>query len=185
MFFTGWSQFHDKEDFADTYLKCILKRFAVPLANVGVTCSVASLLEEWRDVFRFTLRRFLPSTKSPRMTWYLVFTAEELVRCSNLLTVSELLFTLPASASVVERGHSTLARVKPDGRSRLGRNPSESLVRISAESQPTELFNPQPAINRWMQKPRRLNQLRRDRPTQMRQAEVMLSSDSDEDDLGF
>ena len=132
MFFTGWSQFHDKEDFTDTYLKCILKRFAVPLANAGVTCSVASLLEEWREVVRFTLRCFRPSTKSPRMTWYLVFTAEELVRCSNFLTVSDLLFPLPASAAVVERGHSTLARINTDGRSRLGPNTSESLVRISA-----------------------------------------------------
>ena len=67
----------------------------------------------------------------------------------NIMSVFELLLTLPASSAEVERGFSRLKFVKNDRRSLLSESHLNDLMMITLETPEIGLYDPMPAINAW------------------------------------
>ena len=68
---------------------------------------------------------------------------------SNILSLFDLILTLPASSAEVERGFSKLKLVKRYERSSLNEKNLNSTLAIKILSKPVGEFNPTPAIEHW------------------------------------
>ena len=78
----------------------------------------------------------------------------------DILSVIDLLLTLPASSAEVERGFSQLKLLKTDMRSKLKESHLNDLMSIKLLSAPVSEFNPTEAIQLWNKsgvRPRRPN----------------------------
>ena len=69
---------------------------------------------------------------------------------SNILLIIDLIRTLPASSAENERGFSLMKLVKTDRRSRMNNATLNDLMTIQLESGSVLNFDPDPAINQWM-----------------------------------
>ncbi|XP_014669333.1 PREDICTED: zinc finger protein 862-like [Priapulus caudatus] len=75
----------------------------------------------------------------------------------NLGLLIRVLLTFPVSNAKVERGFSTMRRIKTDWRCRLNARTLDHLMRISIEGPPAVDFNPQCAVKEFFSTPRKPN----------------------------
>ena len=122
-------------------------------ARISVADGDAVILE-W-DAFKSFWQSSCSSLSSSRV-WSLLLT-----KCRDqyptLCLVLEPLLVLPVSNAVVERGFSTMRRVKTDWRCRLSESTLDNLMRISLEGSEPSKFDVTPAVNRFFSMPRRPN----------------------------
>lgn len=147
-----WPQaMQDLHSFGNTTISDILKRYeAILQLNKDIT------LTEWM--------RLKQSAK--RLGAYSVYDLVQIVNnpsnldaYSNIKELVELSLALPLSSAACERGFSHLNIIKTKYRSRLSHARLSALMHIHLSKQTTETFNPQPAVDLWMETAnRRLNQ---------------------------
>ena len=96
--------------------------------------------------------------------------------CSNILHLADLVFTLPASTAVCERGFSHLKRTKTDFRSKLGASALRDSLLTTLHTPGVEEFDPLPVAQPWASGAHR-------RPTYKRKATSSSASTSAIDDI--
>lgn len=75
-------------------------------------------------------------------------------KCPSVLSLIDLVLSLPASSAEAERGFSLMKTIKTDWRSRLTDDSVSDLMTINLDSPEVKDFDPQPAIDVWLQKKR-------------------------------
>lgn len=71
-----------------------------------------------------------------------------------LSLVVEVLLLIPASNACIERGFSTMARIKDDERNRLGDGIVQDLLRIKIDGPDVDDFNADACVERFFSTPR-------------------------------
>ena len=69
----------------------------------------------------------------------------------KILTLIELVLTLPASSSENERGFSNMKLIKTDHRSKLKTTTLDQLLTIQMETPDVKKYQPDDDIHRWLQ----------------------------------
>ena len=83
--------------------------------------------------------------------WKQVFTNSKLKsECKNVLHLFEILFVMPFTNAKLERMFSRMLRGKSDWHNQLNKDHLDSLLRINKEGESLKMFNPEPAINLWL-----------------------------------
>ena len=77
-----------------------------------------------------------------RAVWWRIFHAPDSSQWKNILTLVELLFSLPVSNGKLERVFSQMNVVKTNKRSLLTNESLDDLLVISTDSVPLKHFNP-------------------------------------------
>ena len=92
-------------------------RFQAPLEAAGV--NIDELLSEFEDMLDHATQFISLSTLNYQEVWWRVFHSPDAGRWSNLLSLAQLLLSLPASNGKLERIFSTMKIIKTDKRSSL------------------------------------------------------------------
>ena len=114
------------------------------------------------------------STLGYQEVWWRLFHAPCASRWSNILTLAELLFSLPASNGKLERCFSTMKIVKTDRRCSLNNNTLDDLL-LNTNKVPVQDFNPETAVNLWWKAKTRPSQ----QPTKQYASQDSTSSQND------
>ena len=96
---------------------CITDFFRAPLEakRVGIT----SILDEIQDIVDYARTYLQIGCDSYKKVWYQLCSSPDAVKWTNILLVSNLLFSLPFSTAKVERFFSTLKIIKNERRTKL------------------------------------------------------------------
>lgn len=138
-----------EQDFADDIIYEMYDRFEVPLKKAGVNCSAADLLYQWHELVEYTKNTVGITGISYMKTWRKIFSSPRCADWSGILTLVELLFTLPISNAKIERIFSKLKRVLTEKRASLKEARLDDLIRIMEEGPSWELYHPYDAIKLW------------------------------------
>ena len=135
----------------------IAMKFEKPLEAAGV--EICELRQEFRDMLEHSVQFISLSTLGYQEVWWRLFHSPCAEQWSNILTLAELLFSLPASNGKLERCFSTLKLIKADRRCSLSNDTLDDLLILNTDRVPLQDFNPGAAIDLWWKsKTRRLNQ---------------------------
>ena len=135
----------------------IAMKFEKPLEAAGV--EICELRQEFRDMLEHSVQFISLSTLGYQEVWWRLFHSPCAEQWSNILTLAELLFSLPASNGKLERCFSTLKLIKADRRCSLSNDTLDDLLILNTDRVPLQDFNPGAAIDLWWKsKIRRLNQ---------------------------
>lgn len=137
-------------DFGDEAVDCLASHFKPCLKTV----EQGHLNEEWT-----TLKSEIYSSKTweqdlKALSWLEVNRLYG-EKCKNILSLIDLILTLPVSTAECERGFSWLKRTKTDWRSSLNSRSLNDLMTISMVSPSISEFDPQAAIELWANSSRR------------------------------
>ena len=149
-----WPKVSQKEDeadgeFADGLMEEVYERFAKPLKNAGFSGTLPNLLQQWHSVIAYTKKYLASDTTNYLVVWYCIFNSSLANRWKLVLLVIELLFCIPISNAKVERLFSLIKRMKTDGRSSLGNDRLNSLLKIQCEGVPLKQFEASSAVELW------------------------------------
>ena len=111
----GWEK-TDDASFGYDALAHFTRRFSVPLENAKVDCSL--LQQEWDDMVDYG-RMYINLTENYRKVWWKLFNNSDCVRWNNILSLIEMLFTIPVSNGHLERCFSQMKILKTDKRCSL------------------------------------------------------------------
>jgi len=75
----------------------------------------------------------------------------------DLVHLVHILLVFPISNAKVERGFSSMRRIKTDWRSSLGEDTLDNLMRITIEGPPLKDFDPKPSVEKYFSTVRRPN----------------------------
>ena len=75
---------------------------------------------------------------------------EEHASFKNFLSLVKIMMTISMSTAVVERGFSHMNNVKSETRTLLGNEALNNILEVKLNGTSTRDFNPDPAINRWL-----------------------------------
>jgi hypothetical protein len=78
-------------------------------------------------------------------------------KCPAILSLIDLILSLPSSSVEAERGFSLMKLIKTDWRSKLKDTTLSDLMVVKPESEPINTFDPNDAIAVWWQKKRMPN----------------------------
>lgn len=150
----GWEKrTEDGEEnlsFADDGITELYNHFKEPLSKAGLNGTVGDLLEQWHDLVTYT-KRYLDPSRTPYLrVWRRIFDSSRRDQWSMVLTLVELLFSIPISNAKVERLFSLMNRVKTDRRATLGESNLNHLVRIRLEGPAFQDYDSTPAIQLWL-----------------------------------
>ena len=109
---------------------------------------LASLNDEVDEVVDFC-RKYLDVLKNFKKVWYKLHTIPDTRNWPNILFLSQLLFSLPFTNSVVERAFSTLKVLKTDRWTSLLTNTLDDLMEINVEGPTPETFSADDAVQLW------------------------------------
>lgn len=123
-------------------------KFQKPLEAKNV--NPLGLIDEVEEVVLYA-RNYLGTlcTESYETVWYHLHTCSDHYRWSNVLKLSQLLFSLPFTTSSVERTFSTLKVIKTDRRTRLRTHTLSDLLEIHSEGPSLEDFHADDAVELW------------------------------------
>ena len=117
--------------------------------------------------------------------WYKLHTTPDARKWPNILLLSQLLFSLPFTNSIVERAFSKLKVVKTDRRTSLLTSTLDDLMEINVEGPTPESFSADDAVQLWWaDRMRRPNQGAR-KQYQSRATDSTLSESSDSEPEEF
>lgn len=131
---------HELAAFGENEITTLSDHFQVPLEQQQ--CDLAEIQSEWRSL-KVHINRQPKSDQSANVIEY------HQSRFSNIAMLLEIVLLLPMSTAAVERGFSTMKRVKSDWRSSLVPSMLHRLMLISIEGPPLQEWNPDDAIARW------------------------------------
>ncbi|XP_072169762.1 zinc finger protein 862-like [Diadema setosum] len=113
-----------------------------------------SIQTEWNS-FKSYWNSFLMDLQSSDV--WRAFVTVSMSKYPNLGLLIRVLLTFPISNAKVERGFSTMRRIKTDWRCRLSAQTLDHLMRISIEGPSSIDYDPQCAVKRFFSTPRKLN----------------------------
>lgn len=171
----------DKE-FADESIRFVFDHFAEPLSHAGVNDEVEAL-RQWHDLLDYACEFLSPGVTPCRMLWRRIFSSPRSKESwSAILTVVELLFTLPISNAKLERMFSNLKTIKTVKRVNLRAQRLDSFLRISEDGPDVDKFDATTALQLWAnEKVRRPCQSQRKDYKQRQSKAVRIGSLSDSD----
>ena len=151
----GWQKMVDEEENGESDPREAVDRLAVrfekPLEAAGVV--VTELRQEFKEMLEHSIQFISLSTICYQEVWWRLFHAPGATRWSNILTLAELLFSLPASNGKLERCFSTMKIVKTDRRCSLNNDTPDDLLarfgQLNTNKVPIQDFNPGAAIDLW------------------------------------
>ncbi|XP_065681529.1 zinc finger protein 862-like [Hydra vulgaris] len=144
-------------DFADEALNYICKHFQEPLRSAAVV--FPDILTQWKEMLSYAQEFLSPVETQYRITWRRIFVSPRSKSWTSILTVAELLFTLPISNAKLERMFSKMKSVKSNYRTSLTESCVSNILRILEDGPLLKEFNFLPAIELWWSdKGRRPNQ---------------------------
>ncbi len=113
-----------------------------------------------------------------------MFHSPDAAHWSNMLTLVQLLLSLPASNGKLERIFSTTKVIKGDKRCSLNNDTLDDLLFLNTDKMSLTQFNPDESIDLWWaDKTRRPNQSSRKEYSKRQQSEPSTSTESDETDV--
>ena len=155
----GWEKLLE-EDSSLSVLSRLVERFKVPLQSAST--DITLIHEEFKSVVQYAVQFISLSTLDYRAVWWRNFHSPSSAEWTNVLTLIELLFALPASNGTLERAFSQMNVIKSEKRSLLSNQSLDDLLTLTIDSVPLEKFCPDAAIDLWWKdKLRRPNQRNR------------------------
>ena len=107
-------------------------------------------------------RKYLDVLEDYKRVWYKLHTATDAKNWPNILLLSQLLFSLPFTNSIVERAFSTLKVIKTDRCMSLHTSTLDDLMEINIEGPNPDKFAGDDAVQLWWEdRLRRPNQRER------------------------
>ena len=122
----------------------LTSHFREPLEAKGVT--LESIQDEVEEIV-FYARKYL--NIGYQKIWYKLYTSPDVRKWSNLIRLSELLYSLPFSNGHVERMFSALKIVKTNRRTKLKTSTLSDLLDVKEEGPPLRDFNADKAVRMW------------------------------------
>ena len=140
----------------------LVEHFSAPLVSAGA--NVDEIHAEFEGVIQYATDYISLSTLDYRAVWWRLLNAPSASDWINVLTLAELLFSLPASNEKLERIFSQLNIIESNKKTSLTNDTLDDLLMVSTMGSPLEEFNPDKAIDLWwgdkirrpMQKKRKL-----------------------------
>ena len=114
---------------------------------VGV--DVYQLCDESYDMLLYATQFLTLSMQDYRVVWWRLFHCPNSPNWSNILTLGQLLFTLPVSNRKLERIFSVLKLIKVDKRASLGNDTLNYLLALNTDSDSLKDFDPDSSIQLW------------------------------------
>ena len=146
----GWEKYED-ETFAYEAIDHLMTLFTTPLEKVQVVFT--SVQQEWDGNVSYAKKY-----NSYKVVWWKLFNSPDASDWTNVLTLIELIFTIPFSNGRLERCFLQLRLVKTNRRCSLGEDHLDHLVRIRIEGPPLDKWDPTNAVRCWWtDKTRRVN----------------------------
>lgn len=99
----------DNASFGYDSLAYLTTRFSIPLEHANVDCSL--LQQEWDDIVDYG-KMYLNLTENYRKVWWKLFNSSDSVRWSNILSLIELILTIPLSNGHLKRCFSQIKILK-------------------------------------------------------------------------
>lgn len=176
--FSSWPDKTNMEAFGDDEITTLVQHFQAVLVNSDTVPD--RILEEW-TILKFKIyncKQWCEALK--KITWSEV-NRKYKEDCPNLLTLVDLLLTIPASTAECERGFNLMKQIKNDWRCALANNTLNDLMTILLYGANVGSYNPARAVELWL-----ADGARRKRPDFMEGKIQVLSDDSgDEEDHGL
>ena len=132
--------------FGNAEIRVLADHFAPVLARME--CAVDALQHEWAGVKAHFGQRLARPDELPKMS-SLLRTHRNRDDFKNILMLVEIVFVLPVSSSVCERGFSAVKRIKSDWRSSLTTQMMNHLLTISIEGESTDDYVADRAVQLW------------------------------------
>lgn len=126
----GWEKTADAS-FAYESIELIATRFSTPLQEADV--NIALLCEEWDDILLYAKQYINLVQNSYKGVWWKLYNCPDSPKWNNILSLVELLFTIPLSNGHLERCFSQLKITKSDRRICLKEDRLDSLLCIRIE----------------------------------------------------
>ncbi len=159
------------EDSFDVEIIRLFEHFQPVLDNADVKCPCTEVVAEWHDLLTYIINYLQPNKHNYKKTWKFVFLSSYAKsKWKNILTLVELLFSIPVSNAKLERMFSNMQRAKVDSRCSLGEQRLTHLLRIKEEGPELGTFDVTPVVELWFNsKVRRPNQNKRKQYKQRKQ----------------
>ena len=150
----GWEKSHDGS-FAYSALDFLVSMFRIPLEKACT--SISHIQGEWDDMVDYAKRYFNLVQDNYCTIWWKLFNSVDAGKWSNILTLVELLFSLPMSNGKLERVFSLMKNIKTIKRTSLGEDRLDQLLRIISEGPALPQWDPSSAIKLWWEDKTRRN----------------------------
>ena len=121
------------------------------------------------------------STLDYHAVWWRLFHAPNHAEWSNVLILTELVFSLPASNGKLERIFSTLGTIKVDTRSRLTNESLDDQLVVKCDKIPLANFDPNPSIDLWWSAKNRRPSQKKRKQYNVRRSKHTLASQQEPD----
>lgn len=112
-------------------IRRLSSRFKVPLEAAGA--QIILMVEEFREILLYATQFISLSTTNYQEVWWKIFQCPNAPDWSNILTLAQLLFTLPVSNGKLERVFSTLKNIKVEKRSCLSNEMLDDLLTLNTD----------------------------------------------------
>ncbi|XP_036960656.1 uncharacterized protein LOC119023096 isoform X2 [Acanthopagrus latus] len=129
-----------------------MRHFREPHERSG--CYLAAVLDKWQGLKILVSQNF--KDKSYSGLWETMLTKEPYREdYKNILELVQLMLVLPISAAQCERGFSAQNRIKSSKRSSHAVSTTKDLMRITLEGPRFEDYDPNPAVDCWINSAKR------------------------------
>ena len=125
----------------------VTSHFRKPLEVKGVT--MASFQDEIEEIVPYARKYLSIGSEGYQKIWYKLYTAPDASKWPNMLSLCELLFSLPFSNAHVERMFSSMKVIKTNRRTNLDSSTLSDLLEIQAEGPPLASFSADQAVSLW------------------------------------
>ena len=142
----GWQKAIDEKDDLKAVDR-VMEKFKIPLQAANVV--VEEIHAEFDVLIQHATQYISLSTMNYHAVWWRLFHAPAASEWSNILSLVELLFSLPASNGKVERVFSQMKEIKRNKRSLLSNETLDDLLLISTAEVSMTQFDADPAIKLW------------------------------------
>ena len=171
--FKFWPDRDNMTDFGDCAVATLMEHFKEVLESAGV--KTEKIMDEWTTLKTSVYQPgWSESLKTLKWTELNRRHGEE---CSNILSLVDLLLSIPAATAEAERGFNAMKTIKTDWRSRLSNDSINDLMVILLLSPEIKDFDPHRAIKLW------LKDGPRSRRPNLKEAKVDESDSSDEEEM--
>ena len=146
---SAWPSDDSSDSFGLEEISGVIEHFKPLLLKHDIV--VASIIDDWR-----AFKTYWAGVKQIKGTniWAMLLGCHR-KQFPNLASLIEILLLLPVSNAKVERGFSSMRRIKTDWRSRLGERTLDNLMRISIDGPAVSDFSSDIAVKRFFAQPRR------------------------------
>ena len=142
----GWQKARDEEDPLEAVDR-LVQQFTIPLQGAGA--EIEEIHAEFEVMLQYACQYISVSTLSYQAVWWRLFNAPVATEWVNILTLVELLFSLPVSNGKVEQVFSQVNVIKSSKRTQLSNETLDDLLIVSTAGDPLDKFNPDHAIDLW------------------------------------